>query len=84
MRMALQSSHGICPHVSKYANNSSDRCDAYVELCGGDSLAVLGSNSGCANDLDALVSGAVTASHVVVWAIQQHQHISLCSNVAIS
>jgi hypothetical protein len=66
VRMAKHSSHGNRPHVSKYANNSSDGCDAYVELCGGDSLAVLGSNSGCANDLDALVSGAVTASHVVV------------------
>jgi hypothetical protein len=63
---SLQSSHSICPQVKKYASFSNDRHEAYVELCGGDSLAVLGSNSGCANDLDALVSGAVTASHVVV------------------
>ena len=37
-----------------------------MELCGGDSLAVLGGHSGSADDLNALVSGAVATSHVVV------------------
>ena len=40
--------------------------ETYVELCGGDSLAVLGSHSGSADDLDTLVSGAVATGHVVV------------------
>ena len=37
-----------------------------MELCGGDSLAVLGSHGGGTDDLDTLVSGSVATGHVVV------------------
>jgi hypothetical protein len=44
-----------------------------VHLKGGNALAVLGSNSGGLDDLDALVAGSVATGHIVIylWIIIQ-------------